>query len=800
MPSILAFFLGFLFGIIVLVGAVAGGVFFALNYKLDKISANKDGDGNYIYINADSENGGVKNALELFKKITELSKNTSSLTLGEIENLLPIASKLTDSIDGILSQYVELDMDELKQVEFSALGAYMQDVVMDLQPASLLEKFMGGDFADNVIMKTILYDGDGNPVTLRAFAEGDALDALYEKKVVDLAGADDELSNKILGEVTVGDLVNGGVNFNDILNGLTVPDFVEVDPSNKLLVYFAYGITELKNSGGEYTGMYSLSEGEKVPCRLETEVSENGAAKISAAYYTDADGSRVEIAGTTIQDVSERTENLMDELTVSDIIHVNAPVEGNYNTIMIFLAYSVSDITAEQGDGYSYTGVFNFEDGSTKKCYIFNEGAEVSDICFYEDGEYVSVQKTSVSNVAKQVNRLTATLKIKDVVNISPTDKLMSKLGEYKISEVGNAVNDLALNDFIEITYGAGGASETVLAYMAYGVTDIKAGDGFAVGEYYTHSGTLHEIGGGVRDCYIVCTDGVITKVFIEFDGQAQEVQGTKINQVNERVSGITNDLTIGELMEVDEGNIFLKAISGSTISSLAGDISKLSVNELYAENIYSSSKDASGEKVEIYLAVNDVREATQYSAGVVYYVYSDVGYSLASTTGKLSVGQFDELNSAGQTLYTAGEGKILFDSAFLYYTYDAEKDKYTLVNSGADDAGKLSALGSGEYYTYGAANAMWKLLLYSGGSETAFSVNGLTTMITNVSANIQNSTMRELDEAGIVDMGENLEKRLNWTANGQPHSEIIGDLTLRELLDAVIAISDMLGNMPLNG
>lgn len=803
MSPFLAFFLGFLFGIIVLIGAVAGAVYFALNYKLDKISANKDGDGNYIYINADPENGGVENALDLVKKLTEISKSPSSLTLGQVEDLLPVASKLTDSVQGMLGKYIQLDMDELKQVAFSALGEYFQDVVMDIQPASLLENFTSGGIADNFIIKTILYDEEGVPVTLRAFAEGDALNALYEKQLLEFVTTDDKIAEKLLGEVTIGDLVNGNVDFNGILNGISVPDFVDIDPTNKLLVYFGYGISGIKEHNGVYTGKYTLSDGAAVNCFLDTEPVSGGKLKVSEAYYIDGEGNRVTIAGTTVTDINSRVENIMDELTLPDIIAVNSPSENDKNTIMLFLAYSVSDIQAEAGEGYSYTGTYHLRDGGEEKCYIFSDGKEVADVRIYVNGELVSVESTTISQVASQINRLADTLKIKDIINISPDDKLMSKLGEYRINDVGNAANDLALDDFISVSLsGNGDTSEVVLAYVVYGLTGIESNPGVAAGESYAYTGKYNPVNGEAENCYIVCTDGKITRVFLDRGDGTEDVSGTKINVVTDRVSGLTKDLTIGELMKVDESNMIMKAISGSTIESLPYDIENLAVNELYADSIYRSNTDAVNEEVLLYRAVNsgELAAVSHYTENLIYYTYSDGEYSLASTTGKLTQESFNSLVSDGKVLYTAGEGKILFNAAYLYYYYNAENGKYTMPGAGSPSAGKLTHISDGsEYYTYGAANAMWKILMYSDGSETAFSVNKLTDMITNVSQNIQNSTMRELDEAGIVEMGANLDKRLNWTADGQAHSELIGDMTLRELLDAIIAISDMLQNFPSN-
>ena len=798
MHPALAFFLGFLFGIIVLIGAVAGAVIFALNYKIDKISANKDADGNYLYINADPDNGGVKNALELVKRVQEISKSPSSLTLGQVEDLLPVTNKLTDAIVKMSGEYIQLNVDELKQVAFSELGEYLQDAILDLRLAVLLDE-LNVNLGDNFIVQSILYDEEGVPVTLRAFVEGDALQRLYDKKVIDLVGTEDIVSTKLLGDITIGNLMNGNVDFESIINSLAVTDFVDIDPDNRLMVYFGYGITKLKVRGGEYTGMYELSDETLVPCRLEVAPAEGGGLKVTEAYYLDGDGNRVIIGGTTVPEVDKRVENLMDELTLPDIIAVNPPSANNKNTIMIFLAYSVSDITEEAGAGW--VGTYHFADGREEKCYIISEDKEITDVCIYENGELVSVESTTVSKVALQVNRLPNTLKIKDVINISPTDRLMTKLGEYKINDVDNAANDLTLADFIDVTVGGEDkTSETVLSYVVYGLTDIKSNSGTAAGESYTHTGVYHAVSGEEERCYIVCSEGKITKVFLDKEGTPEEVSGTKINDVTGRVNGITKDLTIGELMDVGESNMIMKAISGSTIESLPRDIENLAVNELYAESIYSANSQVKDEQVLLYQAVNadEMRRITQYITDEIYYTYTDNEYTLANTTGKLKQSEFDDLISKGTELWYAGEGKILFNSAYLYYIYNAENGKYTMVSAGTDIAGVLSVLPANtEYYTYGAANAMWKILLYSNGSEKAFSVNGLTNMITNVSENVQNSKMRELEDAGMVHLGTNLEKRVTWTSGGTQYSKLLGDMTLNELLDAIIAISDMLESLP---
>lgn len=295
-------------------------------------------------------------------------------------------------------------------------------------------------------------------------------------------------------------------------------------------------------------------------------------------------------------------------------------------------------------------------------------------------------------------------------------------------ADFGGIINELTLADFMDVPLnfeldGRLSTSDAVLAYVVYGITDIRVEDD-------VYKGTYNPLNGEKTECVITVELGeqtIIAEVYAE-----ELIAGTAVKDVSARVSGLTHDLTIGQLMGVSDNKI-LKAISRSTISSLSEDINSLAVNELYADNIYGD--DASGENPEPAVMLRAV---------------------------------------AGQ----AGEGEITFNTDYLYYTKVGE-DEFRLVNAGTAGAGKLTRgeFEEGVYYTYGKANAMWKILLYSDNGETAFSVNGLITIVDNVKTNINNSTMRELDEAGIVDIGDSLDKKVHGTDSA------LGDITLSDLL-----------------
>lgn len=563
MSPVLAFILGFLLALIVVVGAVAAVVVYALNYKLDNLDFNKDEESNYIYINADPD-GETATLLQLVNKVMTMTGDTGALTLGQVEETFPIASKLSDALDDMLGSYVDIDMEELKATAFSKLGDFLQETVMDIKIASLLEDF-AGDLADNEFLKLILYDDEGNAVTVRQLSDGSALDRLYSKPVLDLlddGGDYGEITEEILGDMTVGDLLNGA-DFGDKVQSLTLDSFVKVDLN----------------------------------------------------------------------------------------------------------------------DGFSTT--------------------------------------------------------------------------------------------------------DTILAYVVYGVTDIEKSDGSIGGKEYTHTCAYNTLDGEkIKPCYLRTENGQIVEVFkIADDGSAEEIKGTSVNDISSRAEGLTHDLTLGEIIDVS-GNKILEMIADSTIDGLSEDINGLAINELYADSIYASAS-GNEETALKYLAVSPSTQpskAVNCISGYIYYVKDGENYVLASTTGKLTA--FED----GKEYYTFGEGKIMFDKSYVYYDADGN-----VLNKGTDDAGKAETFAE-NLYTYGAANAMWKLLLYSDGSETAFSVNGITRMIDNVSQNIKSTTMYELNEAGIVDMSNVVDREIKVEGDYKGHT--IGELTLDQLLDYFVTLLNMAENV----
>lgn len=581
---ILAFILGIIFGIIILVGTIVAAVFVALNYKIDNIGANKDEDGNYVFINGDPENGGVGTLLDLIKKVGTIAGDYQSLSVGEVENLLPVASGITEKLQEALSKYVEIDGEELKAVKFGEFGDYVQGKVMDIRPAALIDSFGGG---------------------------------LPDNEIIDL-----------------------------ILNGKE-SDYVENGESLYPVYYDAYTAAD--------GGFLRKPDGARLAADKEQYLAEKG-EEYRLYFYGYGDNNYV-----TYKDEDN---------------YVFSPVES--------MLYAVDTSCAALSGNYYYEGENKIE------------VTPVTIGSFSDGSAFDALYDVPVTELVTDADGVTQ----KILGDISVGD-LMNGTVDF-----GEVIDGLEISDFIdvELTRVDGRleltSSDIILSYFVYGITDIVERDGVITCVY-------HPVDGEAANCFIEELDGKINCVRY---GDGTEIAGTGLNTVSDRVGGVTSDLKIGAIMDVED-NKLLKAIENSTIESLPADIANLSVNELYAEDIYGR---------EIYLA-------EEFDAALLYYAQSDGGYKLV---GNLTAEQF----------------------------------------------------GEGTFYTYGAATATWKLLLYSGGVEQTYSVNNLTALITNVTANTQNTKMSELTKAGILTLTP---EQLAVKFNGKP----VGDMTLVSVIDEFIKL-----------
>ena len=128
------------------------------------VDNSKDENGNQPIINTDAENGGASTFLELFAKVGAFASDFNNLSVGEVENLVPAVRGMVDGVHEAVSQYVEMDRSELTEVKFGEFGEFVQDKVLAIQPASLMDAFGMGESLNNPIFKAVFFGAEAKYV------------------------------------------------------------------------------------------------------------------------------------------------------------------------------------------------------------------------------------------------------------------------------------------------------------------------------------------------------------------------------------------------------------------------------------------------------------------------------------------------------------------------------------------------------------------------------------------------------------------------------------------------------------
>ena len=94
---------------------------------------------------------------------------------------------------------------------------------------------------------------------------------------------------------------------------------------------------------------------------------------------------------------------------------------------------------------------------------------------------------------------------------------------------------------------------------------------------------------------------------------------------------------------------------------------------------------------------------------------------------------------------------------------------------------GKVSAW-SKDYYTYGKAESVWSLLLYTDGGEKVYGINDITALQGNVVGNLQTQSMYDFYDMGVIGDGSKTDDTwvtLSKTVVYDGRSMHVGEMTL---------------------
>ncbi|MGN0807507.1 MAG: hypothetical protein ACI4MN_03545 [Candidatus Coproplasma sp.] len=734
-----------------------------------------------------------------------------------------------------------------------------------------------------------------------------------------------ENGNEIKG--TTIDEVNERVD--GIMDVLTLPDVIDVDASETIMVYIGYGISDVEAVMGQEYSYTGIHEGDTVYIYVD---SNNYITKV-----TDTAGNA--ISGTSINGVSARVDNIMDVISIPDLMDIDPEEE-----MMAYLGYGIYDVTASSGvnNGKAYNYVATYKDGSTEVTVYVQSEAGVIKSVWKADG--TEIKGTKANDVSNLLDNIDQALRITEFMDINATEAIMTYVGYgvYGVEAVGGSNNGKTYS--FTGKYDKGGVETTV--YIATDgndlITDVWDGDGatvvgtkvgdmpdridslqdkLTIGEIITVNSSSSLVLQAIADSTISGLNDKINTLtigeIIEIDSSSslilQALKDTTINGLNDKINTLTigeivevdsgsslilqalkdttinglndkiNTLTIGEIVEVDSGSsLILQALKDTTINGLNDKINTLTIGEIVEVDTNSSLilqalKDTTidgldakiqtltiGDIVGITdsstkilksladttidgldakinsLIVSDVLEEEEINSNSILSELKNTEITNLSTEiDKVLIQRIyaEEVYGTGATLKNKTE--ITYNSEYLYYERTGNEEdgyKYTITEVGCYDSegvlltgidydnalGKLTEeqFNAGDYYTYGEAKGMWKLVLYrideSGNkTEKAYTLNNFDYMVNTCSDVVYNSTLQELQDAEIIEDTVNLQKTIKTVNTSDPingegginyqyvtvvdgnvtltsdssQAKKIGELSLKQLLAAIMLL-----------
>ncbi|MCD8294759.1 MAG: hypothetical protein LUE27_05925 [Clostridia bacterium] len=731
--SVVSLLIGLLLGIIIMVALVGGAAVYLATGSLDSILSlfgldNQDDDGNYIYINTDPDNGGVSTVLQLVQWVTGLDSITS-LSVYDVCEKVPYVETVVDGLYDTIADYgLEMDKDELYSQPFDGLLDYVTDALMDVQVGTLLDKVdEDNGLKDNKITEAILYGTEAKYVEVPA-DDGSVVKypVWYEDfRLVDPDAPSEEPAGGNEAEEGDGNDNASGVNYTEPLD-LDLSDdayFVSVNDENVILDEEYYGYLAYSSRAGAYR-LYFYGP------MTRTAAEESG------------DGEETEETETTYYyNVTYREDD-------GSFACMETPVEYTTSYATLDGSYYY-DADGNKVDSNPVT-IGSIMDNPLENLYELY----ITDL--YEDNEE---ELGAIADILGDVS-------FGDLIE-----------GNVNFEEIINGLELSSLINNVSISDDSSGAA-AILTYLIYGASGVSEAEGEDLA--YSYTGTYHKIAEDgtteTVDCYIQTdADGTVLGIYLDKDC-TESAAGTTVTQVETRMDGIMNDLTIGEIVDVSSmDNEIVNMVAGSTIGSFATDIGNMTMNQLFCNDIYGVWDEEQQEQLatqyEVVATAADVTDETTQIAFDSSYTYYIQGSSVI--------------------LEPAGQGYSSEDGTPGNGHYDTYDDLVESVGEGVT------------VYTYGQANPLWKLLISETNSdgelqEIAYSVSDMNNMYYNITSNVQNATVSDLVDAGILSI-DNAETVLDsylvsisYDAGGSPtisKSETkVGDMTLIGLINAILS------------
>ena len=577
---IICLFLGFFLGIFATIGAIAGGVYYVASHTLEE-TTNKVDDiaGTDLYATlfgaTDTEGNvttpGVLNPsyadATIIQFVEDISDAVGGLSNGDasLADLNEISPKVEGAVDKLVDTLAgygfQIDTQELLNTPFkgeNGLVAYIKDSMLDASAGDLFTSFSGE--ALSPLLATICYGEEGVD---------------YVK--------DEEGNVTMLGnatKTTVRDLV--GEDLTNVFNKITVDSVVDVSSDNALMCSLAYGSANRYQFNGDKVTM------------------------LQVAYTVDATGSSVvlyddtdeKVTG-TVETISENFYKLTTEDGVSYVKDGRAYLDEACTTPILYKKVKIGELqgdTMEIVDGVLLKDALELTPTSSQ-LFLTLAGYKV------EKGELVEDGKArTIGDLRRDGEEVFNDICLADVMSLEDNYQskitmrfLYGKSGVHYDLKMENGKPVVKMKE--ETIYVSQNDSSLIFdeneEIIPGATADINAKT------YTAPDGTQRSFkkagpktlsnGQSVHICQ-----------FVDENGEPLYYKPTTIGDFKgdaNIISNLINTLTIGETFddELLDSNIFLKHVKDETIETLPDAISKLTVVDVYHDDVYDENGNLEG-------------------------------------------------------------------------------------------------------------------------------------------------------------------------------------------------------------
>ncbi len=794
--AVLCFFLGFLFAFIVVAGSLFGAGLIVWNARTDKVLdrlglPNVDGEGNNVYINTD-EKDGMPYVKDIIASVGEVIDNADTLCIDKIQSLVPAVDKLLDTVYGYVDEVVTLDKDKFESAPVTEYLQIINDALLNVHTAKLLNKLdvqsVTGE-ESNKILRTILMG--------------------VEAQYAQVCG-NDQLKLPVLFDYYTYNESIMSYNREVAIDG---DDMLYGDES------FLCEVEKDRDNNKRFKYYY-------VPCKITADgIAE--AEYIRQLYtVTDGSGSSEVKYNFSVIGFGEGT----------DFIAVKPDGDGNFS--LDFSAISADKQAYSYHEAYARNYYRNVKNSDNKK----TELVTLSGINYFYDNAgnmveydplliYDLLVDPCASLYSVYVSDLFGEEQSGDSEDVKTVKQLLGDATLGELLEGGanlkDDINGLEISRFIDVN-----PKDSVMAYIGYGLTGVRAQSGEDNGKKYDYTAYCNTEEGKVL-CYISEKDGKIADVWYGAGDVSEQVEGTKIGDISARFGNLKEEMTIGEIITVSEGDSkILRLIKDTPLSGLDGKIQSLTVGDMFSDGEIAASsllKQLRNKKLtdlktaidellvqriyckDIYNLPQDGQplEVVEFTPDYKYYTaqkQQDGSVELVETPLASAADMDGNINyftygaQEGQpqaTLKVAGyTGGYV--SGWLYYEKDAEGE-FVLVNDGAEDGsrGRLtaaqasSAFESGRYYSFGQATGMWKIMLCKDGAEKAYTIDSFNNLVAACTLNLYSSTLGELQNAGVIGKTTSDGKPLDLNKTLPALGKKLRDIKLSELVEYSLSLAN---------